>query len=239
MRTILWFISFGIYTLYTTIHLPKINRFIKAGKIKEKRLYANRIAKKWAKFLISLTGSKVEVVGLENIPTDRNILFVSNHQGNFDIPLLLAYLPNPIGFVAKIELKKIPIVSTWMKLMDCVFMDRKDMRQSLRTISEATEMIKSGHSMVIFPEGTRSKNHEISPFKPGSLRMATKADALIVPITISGSYKIFEGNGNRIKPASVRIIVSPPVEPKDIDKSSDLTVTVFNIIKDHLDQSPS
>jgi len=221
------------------IYIPKVKELIKKGLITEKRQFAHRVAGKWAKTMVSLAGGTVEVIGFENIPQDGSVLFVSNHQGNFDIPLLLSNIPKPIGFVAKVELEKLPLINTWMKLIECVFIDRKDMRQSLRTISTATEILKSGQSMVIFPEGTRSKGGEMQPFKPGSLRLAQKAGTPIVPVTISGSYKLMEGNNNRIKPAHVKIIFAPPVDSEGIDKASDLTVTVFDVIKDNLARHPS
>ncbi len=239
MRTLIWFASFWVTTLYKSFHILKIKSLMKKGLIVEKRNYAYKIAQQWAKNLIFLTGSKVKIIGLENIPTHGAVLFASNHQGNFDIPLLLSNLPCPVGFVAKIELKKLPIVSTWMKLLECVFIDRKDIRQSLRTISEATEILKSGQSMVIFPEGTRSKSHEMDAFKPGSLKLATKAGVPVIPVTISGSYKIMESNNNKIKPAHVKIIISKPINPTELDKSTDLTVTVFNSIKENLKKYPS
>ncbi|MBM7614907.1 lysophospholipid acyltransferase family protein [Alkaliphilus hydrothermalis] len=239
MRTIFWFASFWIYTVFTLFYIPRVKRLIKKGLITEKRQFAHRVAGKWAKTMVSLTGGTVEVIGLENIPQDGAVLFASNHQGNFDIPLLLSSISKPIGFVAKVELERLPFINTWMKLLECVFIDRKDMRQSLRTISTATEILKSGQSMVIFPEGTRSKGKEMQPFKPGSLRLAQKAGTPVVPVTISGSYRLMEGNNNRIKPAHVKIIFAPPVDPQAIDKASDLTVTVFDIIEDNLTKHPS
>lgn len=236
MRTIYWFTSFWIHTFYTTLFIPRVNKLIKQGLLEEKRQLVHRVAQSWAKGAIDRTGSRIEIEGLENIPKEGAVLFTSNHQGNFDIPILLAHLPKPIGFVAKIELTKLPIVSKWMALMECVFIDRKDMRQSLRAITKSIDILKSGQSMVIFPEGTRSKSSEMDAFKPGSLKMATKAGVPIVPITINGSYKLLEANNNRIAPGVVKIIISPPIEATAVDKSTDLTALTFNIIKSHLHQ---
>lgn len=234
MRTIIWFSFFWLSTFYTLLFIPKANNLLKKGLVEEKRRYINRVASGWAKGLIKITSSSFEVIGLENIPKDQTVLFASNHQGNFDIPILLANIPIPISFVAKKELLKLPMVSTWMKLMECVFIDRKDLRQSLRAISEAIEILKSGQSMVIFPEGTRSKSMEMEPFKPGSLKLAGRASVPVIPITIIGSYRILEANNNRVKPAKVKIIFSPPVEAGDMEKSTDLTVLVQDIIKENL-----
>ncbi|EOV9525861.1 lysophospholipid acyltransferase family protein [Bacillus cytotoxicus] len=159
-------------------------------------------------------GSTVEVKGLENVPKDQPVLVVSNHQSNMDIPVLLGYLNKPIGFVSKAEIKKIPIVPAWMELMNCVFMDRSNRRQSLQAIKEGIERLKKGHSLVIFPEGTRSKGGEIGEFKAGSFHLAIKSGVAILPVTIEGTYKMFEANGNRLKPAHVTLTISKPITPE-------------------------
>ncbi|WP_242142839.1 MULTISPECIES: 1-acyl-sn-glycerol-3-phosphate acyltransferase [unclassified Bacillus cereus group] len=159
-------------------------------------------------------GSTVEVKGLENVPKDQPVLVVSNHQSNMDIPVLLGYLNKPIGFVSKAEIKKIPIVPAWMELMNCVFMDRSNRRQSLQAIKEGIELLKKGHSLVIFPEGTRSKGGEIGEFKAGSFHLAIKSGVAILPVTIEGTYKMFEANGNRLKPAHATLTISKPITPE-------------------------
>ena len=143
---------------------------------------------------------------------------MSNHQSNFDIPLFLVYVEKHKGFVAKTELKKIPILRTWMEHINCVFMDRNDLRQSVKTIIEGIKVIKEGHSLVIFPEGTRSKGGPMGEFKAGSFKLATKPKAPIVPVTIKNSSKIMEQNGNKIKPADVEIYIHPMVETVNLSK---------------------
>lgn len=178
----------------------------------------------FGKMMIGVTGSTVTVEGLDNIPKDQSVLFVSNHQSNFDIPLLMGYLQKPIGFIAKAEIKKLPIVPNWMEIMNCVFMDRSDRRQSLNAIKVGIEKLKNGHSLVIFPEGTRSKNNQIGEFKSGSFHLATKSGVPIIPVRIEGTYNILEANNNKIKPANVTLKVFPPVyldqlgmnDPKEI-----------------------
>jgi 1-acyl-sn-glycerol-3-phosphate acyltransferase len=180
------------------------------GKATEIDEITNQTAKKWARSLVKLAGVTVVTTGEEKIPSGA-VLFVSNHQGNFDIPLLLGYIDKPKAFIAKIELLKFPMIRTWMTHMRCVFMDRSDIRQSLKVINQAIQYLKEGYSMAIFPEGTRSKGEAMGEFKPGSLKLAFKAGIPIVPITIRGSYKIMEQNGMMIKPAHVEIIIHDPV----------------------------
>ena len=196
----------------------KVNRLLKQGKIKERDILVNSIASKWAKDLLKLAGAKVTVIGAKNIPLDRAVLFASNHQGSFDIPILLGCIEKPKAFIAKVEMLKMPIICTWMKQMNCVFLDRHDSRQSLRVMNETAEYLKKGYSMAVFPEGTRSKGKTMGEFKAGSLKIAKKANVPIVPVTIKGSFKLMEQNGFIIKPAEVEIVISEPIETIDLTK---------------------
>ncbi|MBU3803256.1 MAG: 1-acyl-sn-glycerol-3-phosphate acyltransferase, partial [Candidatus Cellulosilyticum pullistercoris] len=153
-------------------------------------------------------------------PKDRNVVFISNHQGNFDIPLLMGYIDMPKGFISKIEAKKIPIVAKWMELIHCVFMDRSTLKGSAGAIIEGIKTLKAGHSLVIFPEGTRSKSDHMGEFKSASFKLATKPGIPIVPVTIDGSYKIMEQNHNKIKPAHVKITIHPMIETKGLSKEA-------------------
>jgi len=218
LRTIVWFAYFWIYLILILPKYFEANRLLKTGKIKERDKLVAEVAAKWARDLLKLAGARVKVTGAENVPTDRTVLFVGNHQGNFDIPILLGYIDKPKAFVAKIELLKLPMIRTWMKHMNCVFMDRNDMRQSLKVMNEATEYLRQGYSTVIFPEGTRSKGEAMGEFKPGSLRIAVKAGVPIVPVTIKGSYRLMESNGYLIKPADVEVIISAPIETSGLTK---------------------
>ncbi len=178
----------------------------------------------------------INVYGKENIPKDRNVVFISNHQGDFDIAIFMALIPKEKGFVAKIELNKIPILRTWMKYIGCVFMDRKDLKQSLKTINKAIDFIKKGHSMVIFPEGTRSKCDKIGDFKPGSFKLAFKTNTPIVPVTIDGSYKLKEKNNGLIKPDTVNVYIHNPIFLENItnEEKESLPGKIKDIIADKL-----
>jgi len=209
LRTLIWFIYFWLYLL---LLLPKY--FIVGSKFKKGiniEADVQTIVTNWAKRLIRLTGSKVTVVGEEKIPSDVPVVFVANHQSNFDIPLLLGYINKPKGFIAKAETEKMPIVGGWMRYLRCVFMDRSNPRAALKAIKQGIEIVKSGYSLVIFPEGTRSVDGSLSEFKPGSFKLAMKAGAMIVPVTISGSFGIMKKGSLKIKPSQVKITISDPV----------------------------
>jgi len=194
----------------------------------------NRRATAWARKQLKRTGARVKVTGLENIP-DCPVVFVSNHQSNVDIALFLSEIDKR-GFVAKVQMLKVPFMRDWMKELNCVFMDRNDMKQSLKTLLESIEIVKNGYSMVIFPEGTRSKGVRMGEFKPGSFKLATKSKAPIVPVTINGSYKLLEGNGNKITPADITMVIHKPLETANLTKEEEkeLPDTVKEIIASSL-----
>lgn len=236
IRTILWFIYFGLHLIAIEPSLLRVNRLTKQGKIIERDHLTDLTAKKWARSLVKLAGVTVVTTGEENIPSEGSVLFVSNHQGNFDIPILLGYIEKPKAFIAKIELLKLPLIRTWMIHLKCVFMDRSDIRQSLKVINQAADHLKEGYSMVIFPEGTRSKNESLGEFKPGSLKLALKAGVPIVPVAIQGSYKIMEQNGFLIKPAHVEITIFEPIPTVGLTKeqAAELPERVRKIIEQGL-----
>lgn len=216
IRTVIWFIYFSLYLLVITPGIGKAKRLHKKNKA-EADDYVAGIAVKWGRRLVKLAGGKVETRGLENIPRDEAVLFVSNHQGNFDIPILLHTAERKIGFLSKVEVKKIPLISVWMELLDCVFIDRKDRRKSVKAIREAAGKLVEGNSLVVFPEGTRSKGAELSEFKLGSLKLATLSKAVIIPVTIDGSYKLMEANNGKMRPAHVKVTYGKPIRSHQIE----------------------
>ncbi|TCO78002.1 lysophospholipid acyltransferase family protein [Marinisporobacter balticus] len=234
-RTIYMIIYFLVDQLFLLPTLWKVEKLEREGKTKEINDLIHRTGSDWGKRIVNTTGSKVSISGLENIPQGP-ILFVSNHQGNLDIPILLGFIDKPKAFIAKIELSKIPVFGKWMQKVKCIFIDREDPRQSLRAINEGIQTLKSGYSMVVFPEGTRSKGSQMGEFKKGSLRLATKAKVPIVPVTIDGSYKIMEANGKFIKPAEVKITISAPIYTENLTKEAEshLSDQVYEVIKSHL-----
>lgn len=217
-----------IRTTYTAIGVvlsaiatvPALLTMKRKKKTYTKELFDKEVYKTssvFGKRMFKFSGSTIEVKGLENIP-DGAVLFASNHQSNFDIAVLLGYLQKPIGFISKIEVKKVPIAREWIYYMNGVFLDRSDRRKSVKTIQEGIQKLKDGHSIVIFPEGTRSKSNQVGEFKSGALRLGAKALVPIVPVAIEGTYNILEANGNRIKPAHVVLEVLPPIYPEQYEQ---------------------
>jgi 1-acyl-sn-glycerol-3-phosphate acyltransferase len=210
LRLIACFLYMGGYLVYTIPRLSRLKRLPEDLKPDIKKQLIHDTPKKWAKTFMALTGSQVEVEGLHHIP-EGPVLFASNHEGNFDIPVLISAIEKPFGFISKIEVKKVPVLSSWMEAIDCVFIDRKNRDKAAGSIMSGVELLKKGNSLVIFPEGTRSKGGPVGLFKAGGFRLAKDSGVPIVPISIQGTADVFEKNGRLVKPAKIKMIISPPV----------------------------
>lgn len=165
----------------------------------------------WARFVMLTTPADITVRGMDNLPSGGNLVFVANHQSAYDIPLIMAVIPRNLGFIAKKELKFLPIVSGWMRAMKCIFIDRSSPRKARKGIDTAIANLRNGHSMVVFPEGTRSRSSRMGEFHRGSLQIAYRAGSTIVPLTIRDSYRLREEH-DQITPGSVELTIHPPVE---------------------------
>lgn len=176
----------------------------------------------WAfRWVIRLAGTKVIALGEENIPRDTAVLYVGNHRSYFDIVLTYVRVPRPTGYIAKTEMEKWPLLSNWMRNLHCLFLDRSNIKQGLKTILAAVEKVKSGISICIFPEGTRNKtNDTFLPFHEGSFKIAEKGNVPIIPMTIVNSAAVFEDQLPRMKRATVVIEYGKPIYVKELDKET-------------------
>ncbi len=167
-----------------------------------------------------LSGAQITVSGQENIPENQAVLYVANHSSYCDIPVLYDAIPGGTGFIAKKEMEKIPLLAQWMKFLNSEFLDRKDIKQGMQIIKNAADTIKHGHSLVIFPEGTRSQDAHPHEFKEGSLRIASLAKAPIVPVAISGTADMMENHHKfRIYPAAVHVTFGKPIYMNELPRS--------------------
>ncbi|PKL12113.1 MAG: 1-acyl-sn-glycerol-3-phosphate acyltransferase [Spirochaetae bacterium HGW-Spirochaetae-8] len=180
---------------------------------------AERAADRWARINGTMIATisvwtlnvKMHVDGLEHIPADGTPLcFVANHQSLLDIPAVVSGLGIWAGFITKKELKKVPLLHFWIESINCVYIDRKSPRSSIEAIIKGVDNIRKGIPMFIFPEGTRSKTGALGEFKVGSLKLATRAKALVVPIAICGTRKAFEEKKG-LGRVHVRISVCEPI----------------------------
>ncbi len=197
----------------------------KSDKIKE-QWFAQHFIQFVFRGALKAASTNLTVKGFENIPRDTAVLYVSNHRSFFDIISIYSLVPGLTGIVAKESIKKVPILHAWMKILKCLFLNRADTREALKTILTGIDNIKSGVSMLIFPEGTRGpSNTEMLPFKEGSFKLATKPQVPIVPIALTNTGTIFEDNGGlRIQKCHAIIEFGKPIYTKDLDREAQKTL---------------
>lgn len=171
--------------------------------------------------MLKRAGAEIEVRGLEQIPKDQPVLYVGNHRSYFDIITCYSLVPGRTGFVSKDDLARVPLLSDWMRLLGCVFLNRGDIKEALKTILEAIHYVKSGTSIWIFPEGTRNTADnpaDLMPFKEGSLKIAAKADCPVVPVAITGTRELFEQQFPRVKPGKVTVTFGEPFRIRELSE---------------------
>lgn len=219
MKTLIFYLGTILSLIISLIIGPiTIGILSLLGKTEAKEKFIYNIASTWARFVMKVSFAKININGLENVPDDKTVLFVSNHQSYLDIPLLLGFIRKPKGFIAKKELESWPIVSFWMKKLRCIFMDRENVRKSAESIVQGINILKSGYSMVIFPEGTRSQGIKRHEFKAGSFKLATKPKVPIVPVSIDGSYIVLSGKHHFVKRCEINLTIHPLIETSDLSK---------------------
>lgn len=201
-----------------------------------------RIIQAVFRFILWITGAKVTVIGEENVPKDTPVLYIGNHRSYFDILLTYSRCPIRTGYIAKKEMEKIPLLSTWMKYLHCLFLDRKDIKQGLKTILAAVDKVKSGISICIFPEGTRNKNAddlELLPFHDGSFKIASKTGCAIIPMALNNTVEIFEAHMPKIKSTHVVLEYGKPIYVKGLPKEDQKHLGAYtqNIIHDMLEKN--
>lgn len=172
----------------------------------------HRMAAWWGRFCARLMGISVELSGTERYDPARNYLVVSNHAGMADIPLLLGSLPLNLRFVAKEELGKIPIFGLAIRQAGYIMIKRGQNKEALKSLFQAVEVLKSGRSVHIFPEGTRSETGDIRPFKRGAFLVAEKAGTPVLPVTIVGSGTLTPKKSLKITKGNVKLVIGNPIE---------------------------
>lgn len=189
-----------------------IEKYCLAEDTEKERKFILQATSEWGKDILDIFSIDLTVNGRENLPTEGPVLYASNHQGYGDIPICCAVLDTiQFGFIAKEELFKIPVFGKWMLRIRSLSMDRDDARAAMRAIEAGVSYINDGFSLLIFPEGTRSQGGPVKEFKKGSLKLATKPGVPVVPITIDGSYRIYEEQGKVVNNAKVAITIHPAI----------------------------
>lgn len=198
-------------------------------------LAALRIVQWGFKVILKISGVEVTVIGEDRVP-DEPVLYVGNHRSYFDILLTYSRCRDLTGFVAKKEMLNYPFLRTWMKRVYCLFLDRDNIREGLKTILTAIDQVKNGISVFIFPEGTRNKGEELSllPFHAGSFKIAEKSGCPIVPVALNNTINIFEGHLPYIKKTHVVLEYCSPIYMNEMEKEDRKKIDVYcqKIIKD-------
>jgi 1-acyl-sn-glycerol-3-phosphate acyltransferase len=206
-RTLFFFAAFIPWTLFVIFTGVPLS-FISPD-------YLHAYARTWARVGLLLAGVRLEAEGRENIPRDRAVIYMPNHQSNFDILALYAGLPVQFRWLAKEELFRIPLFGFAMRRSGYIPIDRTDRKKAFHSMTEAARRIAEGTSVIVFPEGTRSPDGGILPFKKGGFVLALQAGAPIVPVAIEGCREIMPKNSRWIRGGTIRVRIFPAVETAD------------------------
>jgi 1-acyl-sn-glycerol-3-phosphate acyltransferase len=203
-------VALGAITLLATLLTVIFGLFDSHGK------YAYLISRFWSWLILSVGGVSLRVSGLNQIDPRRQYIFMVNHQSNIDIPVLLQSLPGfQLRWLAKKEILWVPFLGWAMWAARHIAVDRGDRNDALKSLKKAKDRMASGISIVFFPEGTRSVDGELLPFKRGGLLLAAKTQTPIVPVTINGSWKILAKGDWRFRRGEVEVTVGRPVSVAD------------------------
>jgi len=190
------------------------------------------VARIWAKCILVASGIKVTVKGHSNIDSAGSYIYMSNHLSNFDIPVLLAYLPVQFRWLAKAELFKIPLFGYAMQRAGYISIDRSNFRSAVQSLKRAAKNIRDGVSVLIFPEGTRSQDFNIQPFKKGGFVLAVDSGVPIIPVIIHGTWPIMPKKRTLVKPGNVVLEIAKPIKSSDYTRKTkeDLMEKVRNVL---------
>ncbi len=203
-----------------------------------------RIVQAVFRLCLKVAGVKVTVIGEENVPKDTPVLYIGNHRSFYDILLTYTRCERLTGYVAKYEMRKIPLLSDWMRYLNCLFLNRNDLKQGMKIILNAIEKVKSGISICIFPEGTRNKNEnelDLLPFHKGSFKVATKGKCPIIPMAMNHTSSIFEDQFPRICPRHIILEYGKPIYPEQLSRENQKRLGAYTreIITDMLKKNQS
>lgn len=225
MKTIL------VLTYLVTALLVTLPYIVYVNFSKNRWILADRYIKALVRSAVFLLGIRYEFRGEPMNPAPT--LYIGNHTSNIDVAVAIAAFPTPNAFIAKREMRKIPVLKWWMQQLGCVFIDRSQLRQQVKALKTAQDNMSNGLSYLVFPEGTRSHTHSLLEFKPGAFRIATKTDTPIQPIGFSGFGSIMKKGSMLIHSGKVIINVGKPIRnTAEYDKDSpELTRILRNEVR--------
>ena len=210
--TYIWIGSFMVLGLPLRWYYKQIQK----KDMEKGALKLHRVVQWYSRGILRLSGMKVEVKGKENIPADGAVLFVGNHQSLLDIVVVVSAIDRPFGFLAKAELSKIPLVNSWILALRSVFIERGETRKGLEAIINSAKVVKTGHGMMVYPEGTRTRDGSIGVFKAGSMKIASKGGACIVPVAIDGAYEAMPPGKIWFYGRTIYLTILPPISAEEV-----------------------
>jgi 1-acyl-sn-glycerol-3-phosphate acyltransferase len=192
----------------------------------------------WARILLAAAGARVTVHGLSHLRTHDPCVFIANHLSIVDVWVMLTIVPPNTRFVAKRELFRIPIFGWALASTGCISIDRTNRGRAIRSLRAAGERIRAGRSVVLFPEGSRSRDGRLAPFKKGAFHLAVQAGVPVVPVAITGSFQVDPPGTLRVTPGPVEVFVEPPidVEPYRPENYNGLLEEVRDVIARHFQE---
>jgi 1-acyl-sn-glycerol-3-phosphate acyltransferase len=194
-----------------------------------KRFFSYSLPMMWARITCILTLCPVKVTGRENIQSNKSYVFVSNHQGAFDIFLIFGHLGAPIKWMMKKGIAKIPFIGLACRMAGFIFVDASSPRSAQKSVMEAESTLKTGESLIIFPEGGRTPDGHIQLFKRGAYQIAVDLQLPLIPITLNGPYKVLPIGSSNIRPHRLEMTIHPPVFPhkKEDNNKANLQALVY------------
>lgn len=178
------------------------------------------IARLWGRLILAGSLVKLNVIGREHLDPKGTYVFAANHSSMFDILVLLACLPVQFRWLAKEELFRIPFFGRAMRRCGYIPVNRSDPREGVRSLRQAAERIKAGVSVVVFPEGTRSLDGQIGPFKQGGIILAVRAGQPIVPVSISGAHRVLPSHSLRVRPGPIKVVIDNPIPTAGLGRTA-------------------
>lgn len=216
-NTLKWGAKFVTSLVKCNPALKKAKELKEKGTWDEYKSFVDKQLYDWLNPLVDLAGVTFVVKGKEKIPENEPIIYTPNHSGAFDIPAIILNTPQAPIFIAKKELRALPLIKDWMDVMDCVFVDRNNKNKARSSLHDAIEMVKKGRSIVVFPEGTRSKTGELGPFKGGAMKIAMETGAKVVPVLLEGTRGCLEETGN-ITAGEISVTFLDPINTQGLTK---------------------
>jgi len=211
IRTIIVFIAVGVLTFIAGLSSIIVGIFNPYSRL----IYY--IGQFWTRGILGSAGVKLDIFGIGNFDRNSTYVFAGNHQSHFDVPIVFSILPMTVRFFTKKELFRIPLFGAAISAVGMIKIDRSNHEEAVRTMNQAVETIRKNKvSVVIFPEGTRSHDGKIQPFKKGGFIVAIKGGVPIIPVSISGSHKILKKHTLRVQPGRVKVVFGNPIETEGL-----------------------